>query len=379
MATHALLETIPAPRIAKLTRADPSAAPAAGVRFVGLGDAGRIGLAKRFLSGISIREELCITWRRTTRGRLCLHWTLRLNGGAGTAPLARRDVNERRHTLGGRRRERRIHRVRVNPEHAQTLPNGDCFRLRITSLMIGVGVHPIHSPVSKETHDVSLTDHMEGKATSTRGADLNGAVPADGRQAVVSRIHDPALVHHEVLQGWKWEIPHWGKTGAFCDSAGYHAQQSKGEQARIRLAWDVRDRSAISSYAELLAARDAVQAKMACSAAIAGKHQAVQDPAALDNWLQRRAIANAVPTGNWATATAGAWGTGIAWGSWGHDPQWDGVTLVSKSRQKKKRRTLRKRQMREEHQRHEAAHQRREALRQARELERDAGWFAFCH
>ncbi|KAJ7888018.1 hypothetical protein B0H13DRAFT_2342112 [Mycena leptocephala] len=164
--------------------------------------------------------------------------------------------------------------------------------------------------------------------------------------------------------------------------------QSRLECDQIMDDWRRRDRSAILSYTHFLGARLTMEAKIACSKAVAGKRTAVHYPFEFGRWLEQHATSTCPldPFGD-APHEPGAWhlyrnsdGTwgphggimdvsrwvashprmtqrpaGRGWGDhgWGsgwpghRDPDWDGIP-VPKTPGKAKRRRQRR------HERHEA-------------------------
>ncbi|KAJ7148593.1 hypothetical protein C8R46DRAFT_1231086 [Mycena filopes] len=149
----------------------------------------------------------------------------------------------------------------------------------------------------------------------------------------------------------------------------------QNECDRITYTWKTRDRSAVRSYPQHVAARDFMRAKLAASAAIAHRRAALDAPYQFRNWLRRQGdpgpsveeiLAEFYPP-PWGTAapefqrflangepaTPDNWGLGTAWGSswgssWGKDPAWDGVTPTPKTPGKRRRQRARKRRAKQE-------------------------------
>ncbi|KAJ6483479.1 hypothetical protein C8R47DRAFT_1217566 [Mycena vitilis] len=151
----------------------------------------------------------------------------------------------------------------------------------------------------------------------------------------------------------------------------------------IKDRWRTRDRSLIRSYPQFLAARGKMEARLACSNAIANRLSALR-PHNFAKWIRgertpyqnpntgtRRLYALETDTGprdeeedqvivsqrpgnrgggwgeNGGWGNGDPWGGGWAsggWGGGGRDPEWDGVTLVPKTPGKKKRCAARERQ-----------------------------------
>ncbi|KAJ7148603.1 hypothetical protein C8R46DRAFT_1231119 [Mycena filopes] len=139
----------------------------------------------------------------------------------------------------------------------------------------------------------------------------------------------------------------------------------QNECDRIKYAWKTRDRTAVHSYPQHVAARNLMHAKLAASMAVAHRRAALDAPYQFRNWLARQGdpgpsaeeiLAEFYPP-PWGTAAARLqyflpngdpatpdnWGQGRPWGSsWGKDPAWDGVTLTPKTPGKRRRQRARR-------------------------------------
>ncbi|KAJ7121767.1 hypothetical protein C8R43DRAFT_1136452 [Mycena crocata] len=131
---------------------------------------------------------------------------------------------------------------------------------------------------------------------------------------------------------------HW----SFLEDNSYYVWAASAERDHIQQEWDQRDRSTIQSYDAVLAIRRLRDARLACSAAIAGRRRAIDLPGDFHRWLRHQDSANRVqgPWVGWGSGT-GSNGSGTGWNTgWRRDPTWDGVTRIPKTPGKAKRRRL---------------------------------------
>ncbi|KAJ7318847.1 hypothetical protein DFH08DRAFT_971207 [Mycena albidolilacea] len=148
------------------------------------------------------------------------------------------------------------------------------------------------------------------------------------------------------------------------DGSSKEASDSEAEcKVVLTVFWQRKEK--VKSYQEFLKLRGWKDGSLACSKAIASRRASIGRPPLFRVWLQKRIApypitaptAAAVGWGNaygWTTRTV--WGTDGVWGNghgWGHNdgwsdttsddgPPWDGVTMVPKTRGKKRRQCRRR-------------------------------------
>ncbi|KAJ7910757.1 hypothetical protein B0H13DRAFT_2329070 [Mycena leptocephala] len=128
---------------------------------------------------------------------------------------------------------------------------------------------------------------------------------------------------------------------------------SRDECAAILRSWHEHDRRVVGNFQDFLTARRLMEGHIACSSAIASLRSAVADPLRVEQWRRD----HEKPAASCRRSWPGPWGTNADWGAgssgWPgiRDPRWDGITQVSKTPGKKKRRKERTRQHREEEER----------------------------
>ncbi|KAJ7832654.1 hypothetical protein B0H14DRAFT_3463267 [Mycena olivaceomarginata] len=148
------------------------------------------------------------------------------------------------------------------------------------------------------------------------------------------------------------------------DGSSNEALDSEAE-CKVVLAVFWQRKEKVKSYQEFLNLRGWKDSSLTCSKAIASRHASIGRPPLFRVWLQKRIApypimaptAAVIGWGNaygWTTGTV--WGTDGVWGNshgWGHNdgwsdttsddrPPWDGITMVPKTRGKKRRQCRRR-------------------------------------